>query len=216
MKAIFVGGTWSRRQKGKPAAAWLREGSFFEEMCRKQGIQRKGHMQVWSTHEDGLIAEDVADDLARRPKDHAWVMGGLQLADLLMDNPDVDMVISHSHGAQVVAQAALNVADRKGVGGLMGLRWLAVDPPVRREVDLHMGYLKMGAYGAGVVQTISSPWNWRSWPRWAGARRWPWDEALLPRVKKWFRQPGGHSAVLNDPHAWNWWMPVLRAAKGER
>ena len=215
MKAIFVGGTWSRRQ-GR-TAAWLQEGSEFESLCRENGIERRGHMQVWSTHEDGLVSEDLADSLRHRPRDYAWVTGGLQLERILADNPDVDLVISHSHGAQVMAEAALNIADKRGVNGFEGLRWLAVDPPVRKDVDLHMGYLKMGAYGAGVVQTISSPWNWRSWPRWAGARRFPWDEALLPRIARWFRQPDGHSRVLEHPTEYrNWWEPVLRAARGER
>lgn len=201
MKAIRVSGTWGRR--GGKVSPWLLDGDF-ARIARVNGVTCIPHDPIWSTAEDGLLVEDAESLLFHRPRDAAWRAGGIVLANALVSDPSIDTVITHSHGAQVASVAWRRLT----VGRVSDITWLAVDPPVRREEYLRNGYMAMGCHGR-IVQTISSAWNWRSWPRWAGSRRLPWDRAALPWATV-IDQPGGHSEVLEDPDAYReWWGLVL-------
>ena len=206
LRAVFVGGTWSRR--GQKTDGWLMPGSSFSTLLNYRGIRRVHDDRIWSTVEDGLIAEDIVARLRGKPIDGAWRKGAYRLANLLSKNDDVDLLISHSHGAQVVALAAHLVRTE-----MSGIRWLAIDPPVRRERLIHWGYEEMAKLSPRIVQTISSTWNFRSWPRWAGARRLPWDRKHLPGAIA-YDQPSGHSEVLRWPYSNDtWWDSVIHAVK---
>ena len=210
LRAVFVGGTWSR--KGQHEADWLDPAhSRFQAVCALNHVKRVHADRIWSTREDGLIVEDVFDFLKGHKIDGAWKEGGNRLGTLLDVNDDVDLIISHSHGAQVVAMAALVVPGDK----LTNIRWLAIDPPVRREKMLMTGYMRMMSFSPRIVQTISATWDCASWPRWAGARRFPWDRRALPGAFP-FDQPNGHSDVLRYPYShYAWWQRVLAAVHGQ-
>ena len=214
MNAIFVSGTWARR-KGK-VDAWLRTGSPFQEMLSRRGIYRLHDEKVfWSDHEAGLIVEDIYDVFHRQRRDQAWIAGGKNIAAVLDWDPRIDLVVAHSHGNNCTACAAV------GEGHLLRntlrrVRWLAIDPPVRREQRLQAGYEYWAKWSPGIVQTVSGTWNWRSWPRWAGSRRLPWDRAHLPGAVV-YDQPDGHSAVLDRAANYeDWWDKVIAAVKEER
>ena len=200
MQAIRVSGTWGR-EFGK-TDNWLQPHSPFAKLARKAGIHCIPHHRIWSTVEDGLISEDIYDALLHKRRDRAWVLGGLHLKDYLEDHPEVDLVITHSHGAQVASFAAKALERDPPF-------WLLIDPPVRRESNIVEGYHRMRT--GGIVQTISSTWNPYSWPRWAGARRWPWDRVRLPGAFV-LDQPGGHSSVLRKAEKYEeWWTQVFKA-----
>ena len=147
----------------------------------------------------------------------------------------------HSHGNQVVAHALDHLRDpdeypewsAKEPLTLAAWRarrpvfWLALDPPVRRELNFvynaAIASLRMrnAAYhglvgGHGFcLQTRSDGRNWKSWPRYLGARRWPWDASVLgahtltPALL--VPQPGGHSdVVLNPERHLEWWDGITR------
>ena len=214
--AYLVGGTWQRDEPG----AWTWYGSPFADMLyRLYGIRVHDHRRDWNRHEDGLLIEDVWDRLTGRPHDVDWNRGGGRMwAELLalLTNGDRHplLIITHSHGAQVAA-IALQAMERRGElkKPVREVCWLAVDPPVRRDMAdayRHSGLFLSRTSKRPIVQTRSSGANWRSWPRWAGARRWPWDGSKLTPDTVLLPQPGGHSRVLERPDSYpGFWQAVF-------
>ena len=84
----------------------------------------------------------------------AWYDGARRLARIPAET-DVDLVVSRGAGACVVAPAAM---PRFGLpdARLAGLRWLAIDPAVRREPEFVYGNRVWSGWSAGIVQTAGA------------------------------------------------------------
>lgn len=242
-EALCVGGTWDFDQK----EGWTHPGSPLGELlefaCDDGPILIRQHRDYWNHHEEGLIAETLWQRVRGEPNFPAWRAGGEQLAKALFALAARDagdrwplLIISHSHGAQVTAYALdslrMDPAWRAPVNSKgepcrwqREVFWLAIDPPVRRELALvyNSAYQSLNLRAPWVhrphlVQTRSNARNWKSWPRYLGARRWPWDASRMVgdrRVKDYdipfVAQPGGHSDVLLRPRRHDlWWYDLLR------
>ena len=156
-------------------------------------------------------------------------------------SPTPIVIMAHSHGNQVVAHALDFLrGSTKYPDWIMPSKpsleqwrrhrpvfWLAIDPPVRMELNFvynsalvslrlrNAGYHGLAGNGGFAVQTRSSGKNWRSWPRYLGARHWPWDRSVIGehtyKPALLIYQPGGHSDVLRRPERHlEWWDGTVR------
>ena len=211
---------------------WAAPSSPFADLMRDFGLARAPHRDFWDDHEDGLLIQDGWDRLRRRELDPDWRSGAHHLRWWLEHRTSTAglQIIAHSHGGQVAA-LALGSLFRKGWTSPYPIGLLYVDTPLRdglRAVYQAASALAMAAPPprptAGlVVQMRSSGWNWRSWPRYLGARkhwcgflpgpRMPWDDGHLPGVQRVVPVRGGHSDVLEHPlHHRAEWAEVFSAA----
>ena len=198
---------------------WAAPSSPFADLMRDFGLARAPHRDFWDDHEDGLLIQDGWDRLRQRELDPDWRQGAHHLRYWLEHRTEDTgvQIICHSHGGQVAA-LGLGGLFRKGWAAPFPLGLLYVDTPLRdglhdayrAAADLVMASPAPRPVHGLIVQMRSSAWNWRSWPRYLGARkmwagvipgpRMPWSPGHLPGVQRIVPVHGGHSDVLAQPH----------------
>lgn len=231
--ALLCPGTWYSRGSHR----WAHAGSAFSKLLASVSpagrVVPRPHPAFWSYAEDGLIAEHVWHRLTGRTDFKAWREGGSNLAPAILEESKRDtdvplVVVSHSHGGQVAAYAFDELRTLDGWftedphERLRPVVWLAVDPPVRRELHLiynaaHQSLMLHcpSVRGPYVVQTRSSGLDPRSWPRWCGGRKPPWNASVLSGSVEVVPQPGGHSRVLYHAEDYApWWRDTFSRFDG--
>ena len=248
---LCIRGTWTDTSRPD---AWTRPGgALATDVLDAYGWRVQDHPPEWDGAEHGLAIQQFVGHVTGRNDGLDWDEAGKLLAHHVYDEylgtaplrsnrtPLPLIVCAHSHGNQVAAHAfdilrnnttypawaANEPLTLEAWRARRPVFWLAVDPPVRRELQFiynaAIASLRMrnAAYhglagGHGFcLQTRSSAWNPRSWPRYLGARRWPWDASVLgahtltPALQ--VAQPGGHSQVLLQPEKHlEWWDGITR------
>lgn len=140
---ILVPGTWALRPSN-PAGNWIEPTGTFSRMLRAEGLAVLDPCR-WSTHLGGLT-----DDLA-------WSVGGSvlfeQLEALGLTSGGAS-IISHSHGGQVVAEAAALGARFESV--------VTLAMPVRRDEVYEYRMLRANARAWSAIyslETVGTPWQ---------------------------------------------------------
>ena len=201
MRYVAVGGGGARR--------WLTRGSSFKSAARALGFDHAEPVHAWNALDEQVRAGGAWERITGRARDDEWRAAGERLASALTADQEIELIVSHGSGAQIVAEAVRLNRDR-----MVRLRWLALDPAVRPERDIQDGYRRFCERGVGIVQTVSAVCDLRSWPRWAEAKRWPWDRARLPGAVV-VPQPDGHAEVLDRPYGnFYWWRAVFGTVRG--
>jgi hypothetical protein len=153
---ILVGGTWSL-DPDNPAGNWVEPSGAFSRMLRVEGLTVLDPCR-WSTDLGGL-----RDDVA-------WAVGGQVLADQLTALGLQDggaSVVSHSHGGQVVAEAAA-----------IGVRFayvVTLAMPVRRDLLYEYRLLRANARAWSAIYSLEThgiPWQALGAVRLTSPRTW--------------------------------------------
>lgn len=203
IRAIVVPGTWGREQD------WFRPFSPWAQYLMTQGVcvyEPSGRPFLWSTDIGGTEFWRRWGIGARYNDHWDWMAGGDQLYERIVPAiipearipPAETVVISHSHGAQVVAYAL--------AAGLKIDRWINISGPVRADMR--------SAYMAGRAN-VRKHYHIHS----DGSDRFQWlgefGDGVFGIVRKnpyatdWRALPkAGHSGILHDPAWFSVWREL--------